>query len=108
MTPMSKTLTPSIPAPTEEQIEKLCEKVRAAARKSRLTSEHFQRGLGYPGTELEDGILALIVRFSKKASGISTPSNAETTGLIPQKWGVMVRDGVKQDFPEGDVDLARL
>lgn len=99
---MSKTLTPSTPAPTEEQIQKLCDKIRAAVRRSRLTSQHFQNGLAYPGTSLEDEILTSVVRFSKKASGIFNPVAAIETGLVPRALTV------KSDDLEGDIDLTRL
>lgn len=99
---MKNSLTPSVPAPTEEQIEKLCAKVRAAARKSRLTSQHFQNGLGYPGTGLEDEILATVVRFAKRVSGIFTPLPAQETGLVPEGWDVV------SDNLETEIDVTML
>lgn len=52
--------------------------------------------------------IAALRSFAKKLFGIVTPVAAEQTGLIPQNWSVVVRNGVKQDFPEGEVDLAKL
>lgn len=100
---MSKTLTPSI-----AQAGKLDERLHAAARKGGFDSQSFQEVLGYPGTELDDDLLSVFVRHFKKARGIVTPGSAEDSGLIPNGWSVYVRKGLRQDFPEGDVDLSKL
>lgn len=103
-----KKLTPSVNAPSDPQVGKTHERLLSAARKSGVTSQQFQVALAYPGTELEDELLAVFVRFAKKVRGIITPVSAEDSGLIPNGWTVRVKDGVRQDFPEGEVDLAKL
>ena len=103
-----KTLTPSVKEPTVPQAEKLSDRIYVAARKSGIDSGQFQDALAYPGTELEDGMVVLLVRFAKKARGIITPVGAEDSGLIPNGWTIRIKNGVRQDFPEGDVDLAKL
>lgn len=91
------TLTPS-----EPQVGKVHERLLAAARKSGVTPQQFQEALGYPGTGLEDELLAVFVRFAKKVSGIITPIRAQDTGLIPNGWTV------ESDNLEGDINLANL
>ncbi|MDP2709035.1 MAG: hypothetical protein Q8O93_03250 [bacterium] len=94
---MEKTLTPSV-----RQAGKLHDRILSAARKSGIDSGQFQDALAYPGTELEDGMIVLLVRFAKKARGIITPVRAEDTGIIPNGWTV------KSDNLEGDINLANL
>ena len=76
------TLTP--PVPSDPQIGKLYERLLSAGRKSGITSQQFQTALAYPGTELEDGLLKVIVCFAERVSGIITPVRAQDTGLIPE------------------------
>ncbi len=114
---LMKTLTPSANAPSDPQVGKLHERLLSAARKSGVTSQQFQVALAYPGTELEDGMITLLVQFAKKASGIITPVRAQDTGkasgiitpvraqdtgLVPNGWEV------KSDNLEGDISLANL
>ena len=58
--------------------------------------------------ELAIRFIAFVRSFAKQLLGIATPVPAEQTNLILAKWTVVVRNGVRQDFPEGDVDLAKL
>jgi len=88
--------------PSKRQVGKLEERLQAVARKSGLDSRQFQIALAYPGTELEDEMVSLLVRFSKKASGIITPVRAQDTGLIAGGWSV------ESDNPEGGISLANL
>lgn len=99
---LMETLTPSVNTPSDPQVGKLHERLLASARKSGLTTQQFQVALAYPGTELENGITDLIVRFAKKASGIITPVYAQNSGLIPAGWTV------ESDNLEGDISLANL
>jgi len=99
---MKKTLTPSVKEPSDRQVGKLHDRILSATRKSGIDSDQFQIALVYPGTELEDGMVALLVRFAKKASGIITPVCAQDTGLITDSWTV------KSDNLEGDINLANL
>lgn len=99
------TKTPLTPSePSVNQVEKVCDRLMVAARKSGIPLAQFQVALGFPGTGLEDDLAAVFVKYAKKASGIVTPVRAEDTGLIPQSWKVK-KGG---DRPEGDVDLAKL
>lgn len=97
-----ETLTPSANTPTDPQVGKLHERLLSVARKSGISSQRFQIALAYPGTELEEELLAVIVRFAKKANGIITPVSAQDTGLIPAGWTV------ESDSLEGDINLANL
>ena len=100
---MDNTKTPLTPfEPYENQIGKVYERLLAAGRKSGIPPSQFQIALGFPGTGLEDEITEVFVKFAKKARGIVTPVAAKDTGLIPQGWKV------RNDKPEGDVDLAKL
>ena len=90
------------------QGDKLRQRIGIALEKSGVPKNLIQVALGHPGTGLEDEFVASIVKYAKKASGIVTPVRAEDSGLIPNGWSVYVRKGVWQDFPEGDVDLAKL
>jgi hypothetical protein len=101
MTLMSA-LTPSKNGPSGPQVGKLEERLHAAARKSGITSGQFQIALAHPGTELEDGIAALIVQFANKAGGIITPVRAQDTGLVPGGWSV------ESDNLEGNISIANL
>lgn len=95
-------MTPSNAVPSDPQVGKLHERLLSATRKSGVTTQQFQIALAYPGTELEDGLLSVIVRFVKKAAGIITPVRAQETDLIPDGWSVEI------DSLEGDVDLSKL
>ncbi|MDP3899950.1 MAG: hypothetical protein Q8Q23_02605 [bacterium] len=97
-----KTLTPSVKEPSSPQAGKLHDRILSAARKSGIDSGQFQDALAYPGTELEDGMIVLLVQFAKKVSGIITPVRAQDTGLVPRGWEV------KSDNLEGDISLANL
>lgn len=100
---MSKVLTPSVNSPSDMQIEKLHERLLSATSKSGVTPQQFYAALAYPGVELEDGLLAVIVRFAKKASGIIVaPISAEDTGLVPNDWEV------ESDDLEGEINLAAM
>ena len=100
---MEKTLTPSVvKEPSSPQAGKLHDRILTAARKSGIDSGQFQDALAYPGTELEDEKVVLLVRFAKKASGIITPVRAQDTGLVPKNWEI------KSDNLEGDINLANL
>lgn len=99
---LMNTSTPSVSKPSDPQVGKLHERLLSVARKSGVTPQQFQIALAYPGMELEDGLLEVIVRFAKKASGIITPVRAQDTGLIPQDWSV------ESDNLEGDIDFANL
>ncbi len=101
------TTTPS--TPSNNQVGKLEERLRASARKSGTTEEHFQAALGFPGTGLEDDIAAVIRKYANKVRGIVTPVRAEDTGLMPNGYSVYVtKDGVRKDRLEGDVELANV
>lgn len=95
-----KTSTPSMPS--DPQVGKLHERLLAAARKSGVSLQQFQAALSYPGTELDDDLLNVIVRFARKANGIITPVAAKDTGLIPNGWEV------ESESLEGDIDLANM
>ena len=100
---MEKTLTPSVvKVPSDKQVGKLHDRILSAARKSGIDCGKFQDALAYPGTELEDEMIALLVRFSKKVRSIVTPVRAEDTGFVPGGWTV------KSDNLEGDISLANL
>jgi hypothetical protein len=100
---MSKqTLTVAKNDPQVGQVRRIWERVVTASRKLGVTAKMFQAALAYPGTELEDGIVAMVVRLAKKATGIVTPRRATETGLIPAGWSV------KSDQPEAEVNLAQL
>ena len=100
------TTTPS--TPSNNQVGKLEERLRASARKSGTTEEHFQGALGFPGTGLEDEIAAVIRKYANKVRGIVIPGSASSTGLIRTGWSVNVKDGVPQDLPEGETELANV
>ena len=99
---LMNTLTPSVNGPSDPQVAKLGDRINAAARKAGIDTALFQVALAYPGTELEDEMIALLVRFAKKASGIVTPVRAQNSGLVPSGWQVT------KDDPEGDINLANL
>lgn len=63
------TSTPSEKGPNSGQIEKLCDKVRSAARKSKIDSKRFQDALAHPGTELEDRFLRVLIQFANEVRG---------------------------------------
>jgi hypothetical protein len=44
----------------------------------------------------------------KNLCGTVVPLRAEASGLIPSNWSLFVKNGVRQDFLEGIVDLAKL
>lgn len=97
------TKTPLTPSkPSTNQVEKICDRLMVAARKSGVPMAQFQVALGFPGTGLEDDLAAVFVKYAKKAQSIVTPIAAADTGLVPQDWKV------RKDTPEGDVDLAKL
>ena len=103
MTPMStNTLTPSVNGPSGPQVGKLCDRIISAARKVGIDTALFHVALAHPGTELEDGMVTILVRFAKKVRGIITPVRAQDTGLLPNGWEVM------SDNLEGDINLANL
>ena len=58
--------------------------------------------------ELAASFKAFVKSFAKKLLGIITPVTAEESGLIPNGWTVYAKDGVRQDFLEGDISLANL
>jgi hypothetical protein len=60
---MLTTLTPS-----EPKIGKVCQRVAAALRKSGIEDDRLQPALEVPGTELEDTILAAVIKFVNKVS----------------------------------------
>ncbi len=97
-----KSLTPSQARPAEAKIDKLCDRVRAAARKSGIPDDRFQLGLEVPGTGLEDDILKVLTSYIRKASSLVVPSRAQDTGLVPEGWAVW------SDEVENDVCLAQL
>lgn len=101
-------MTTTSSTPSNNQVDKLEERLRASARKSGTTEETFQAALGFPGTGLEDEIAAIIRKYANKARGIITAVAAVLTGLIPEGWKVNVKDGVPQDFPEGETELANV
>jgi hypothetical protein len=101
-------MTTTSSTPSNNQVGKLEERLRASARKSGTNEDQFQAALGFPGTGLEDEIAAIIRKYANKARGIVTPVRAEDSGLIPDKWSVYVKGGVRQDFPESEVDLGKL
>src|SRR4051812_37071364 len=43
-----------------------------------------------------------------RLSGIVIPMGAEDTGLIPEGCSVQIKDGIRQDCLEGEIDLASL
>lgn len=54
-----------VEAPTYPQLAKLIEeRVLAAATKREVGTDVFQSALGYPGTKLEDGIVALVLKLA--------------------------------------------
>ncbi len=87
---------------SNNQGDKLRERVGIALEKSGVTMDKVQIALGYPGTGLEDDIVSSIIKYSNKASGIVTPISALETGLVPSGW-VVVSDDL-----EGDIDIANL
>jgi hypothetical protein len=101
-------MTTTSSTPSNNQVGKLEERLRASARKSGTNEDQFQAALGFSGTGLEDEIAAIIRKYANKARGIVTPVRAEASGLIPDKWSVYVKGGVRQDFPESEVDLGKL
>ena len=88
--------------PSDQQVGKLCDRILSAVRKSGVNRKYFQDDLAYSGTELEDELVGVIVRFTKKVKGIITPVRAQDTGLIPNGYTV------KSDNLEGDVKFANL
>ncbi|MDP2709474.1 MAG: hypothetical protein Q8O93_05565 [bacterium] len=97
-----KTLTPSVNTPTDSQIGKLHERLLSAARKSGVSSKHFQAALAHPGTELEDKLLDVIVQFAEKVNHFVTPVSAINTGLVPDGWKIV------SDDLEGNISLDNL
>lgn len=88
--------------PTHRQVDKLHERLFAAARKSGANVQQFQDALAYPGTELEEELSSVFFWFAKRMRGIITPVCAQDTGLIPKGWTL------ESDSLEGDIDLANL
>ncbi len=89
---------------SDNQVDKVHERLEIAARKLSIPKDSFQKALEYPGTGLEDDLAAVFMKYSKKASGIVTPISAKDTGLVPRGRGWKV----KKDKLEGDVNLAKL
>jgi len=91
-----------------KQGRRLYYRIKTSIQQSGLSIAELQPGLEYPGTGLEDDIAAILKKYSKLARGIVTPDPASLTGLIRTGWSVNVKNGVAQDFPEGDVELANV
>lgn len=93
-------LTPSQKRPSGRQIVKICDRLTAAIRKTKiLTSEQVQVALKEPGTFLEKELQMAVVRSYRKVMGIVTAVEASKTGLVPSGWKIKI------DKPEGDISL---
>jgi hypothetical protein len=87
---------------SENQGDKLRQRIGIALEKSGVAKDKIQRALEFPGTALEDEIVATIIKFSKQVSGIITPVSAIETGFVPNGWSLI------SDELEGDVDTTKL
>ena len=113
---MPNTLLTSKKEATKAQFRRVRNLTEEAIREANLEKEGFTHdelqvihaNAAPYKRELAVIFITALRTFAKKLLGIVTPVPAEQTGLIPQKWSVMVRDDVKQDSPEGDVDLSQL
>ncbi len=113
---MPNTLLTSNKAATKAQFQRVRNLTKEAIDEASLEQEGFThdqlQAIHANAAPYKRELAAIIIAFAhtfvKKLLGIVTPASAESTGLIPKNWAVMVRDGAKQDFPEGDVDLAKL
>jgi hypothetical protein len=101
-------MTTTSSTPSNNQVGKLEERLRASARKAGITEDHFQAALGFPGTGLENEIAAIIRKYANKVRGIVNAYPAVLTGLIPHGWSVNTKNAVPQDLPEVETELANV
>ena|GEM_PF-5308265 len=87
---------------SNNQADKLTERISIALRKSGVSKVQAQLALRYPGTEMEDEMVATIIKFYRMAAGIGVPLRAEDTGLVPNDWTVYSEE------LEGEINLAKL
>jgi hypothetical protein len=116
MLTMPNTLLTSNKAATKAQFQRVRNLTKEAIDEASLEQEGFThdqlQAIHANAAPYKRELAAIVIAFAhsfvKKLLGIVSPASAESTGLIPKNWVVMVRNGAKQDFPEGDVDLAKL
>lgn len=76
--------------------------LRPVFGKLNIAAEEWQTAVIEDGGIFQDQVVEVVKKLVKKARGIITPVSAQDTGLVPTHWKV------RNDKPEGDVDLAKL
>lgn len=76
--------------------------LRPVFLKLNILAEEWQVAVIEDGGIFQDQVVEVVKKLVKKARGIITPVRAQDTGLVPKNWKV------RNDKPEGDVDLAKL